>query len=49
VAAALAEAESRGLQPIDSAPRRGARGTLVGMVDPRREDGVLVQYVQEVT
>jgi len=47
VAAALAEAPGRGLQLIDSAPRPGARGTLVGMVDPKREDGVLVQYVQE--
>ena len=47
VAAALAEAEGRGFKPIDSTPRPGARGTLVAMVDPKREDGVLVQYVQE--
>jgi methylmalonyl-CoA/ethylmalonyl-CoA epimerase len=47
VADALAEAEGHGFQPIDSTPRPGARGTLVAMVDPRREDGVLVQYVQE--
>jgi len=47
VAAALAEAEGLGFEPIDSAPRPGARGTLVAMVDPKREDGVLVQYVQE--
>jgi methylmalonyl-CoA/ethylmalonyl-CoA epimerase len=47
VAAALAEAANHGFQPIDSAPRQGARGTLVAMVDPKREDGVLVQYVQE--
>jgi methylmalonyl-CoA/ethylmalonyl-CoA epimerase len=47
VAAALAAAPGHGLQPIDSVPRPGARGTLVGMVDPKREDGVLVQYVQE--
>lgn len=47
VAAALAEAPQHGLVPIDKAPRLGARNTLVGMVDPKREDGVLVQYVQE--
>jgi methylmalonyl-CoA/ethylmalonyl-CoA epimerase len=47
VAAALAEAPGHGLEPVDSAPRPGARGTLVGMVDPKREDGVLIQYVQE--
>jgi methylmalonyl-CoA/ethylmalonyl-CoA epimerase len=47
VAAALAEAAGHGFEPIDSAPRPGARGTLVAMVDPKREDGVLVQYVQE--
>ena len=47
VAAALAEAASHGFEPIDSAPRPGARGTQVAMVDPKREDGVLVQYVQE--
>jgi methylmalonyl-CoA epimerase len=47
VAAALAAAPGHGLQPIDTIPRPGARGTLVGMVDPKREDGVLIQYVQE--
>jgi methylmalonyl-CoA/ethylmalonyl-CoA epimerase len=47
VAAALAEAAGYGFEPVDSAPRPGARGTLVAMVDPKREDGVLVQYVQE--
>jgi methylmalonyl-CoA epimerase len=47
VTAALAAAPALGLQLIDSVPRPGARGTLVGMVDPKREDGVLVQYVQE--
>jgi methylmalonyl-CoA epimerase len=47
VAAELAAAPGLGLQLIDTVPRPGARGTLVGMVDPKREDGVLVQYVQE--
>jgi methylmalonyl-CoA epimerase len=46
VAAALEEAPSHGFRLIDKAPRPGARGTLVGVVDPQREDGVLVQYVQ---
>jgi methylmalonyl-CoA epimerase len=47
VAVALAEAERHGLRLIDRAPRQGARGTLVGFVDPQRADGVLIQYVQE--
>ena len=48
VAAALDEAGSHGLVAIDKAPRPGARGTLVGFVDPQRADGVLIQYVQEL-
>ncbi len=47
VAAALDEAGGNGFVLIDKAPRPGARGTLVGFVDPRRADGVLIQYVQE--
>jgi methylmalonyl-CoA/ethylmalonyl-CoA epimerase len=47
VAVALAEASGRGFRLIDRAPRPGARGTVVGAVDPQREDGVLIQYVQE--
>ena len=46
VAAALAEAPSHGFRLIDKVPRPGARGTTIGVVDPQREDGVLVQYVQ---
>ena len=46
VAAALAEAQKLGFKLVDKAPRRGSRGTTVGVVDPQREDGVLVQYVQ---
>jgi methylmalonyl-CoA epimerase len=46
VAAALAEAPSHGFALVDTAPRPGARGTTVGVVDPQREDGILVQYVQ---
>jgi len=46
VAAALAEAPGHGFLLIDKVPRAGARGTTIGVVDPQREDGVLVQYVQ---
>ena len=46
VAAALAEAEGHGFVLIDKVPRAGARDSTIGMVDPQREDGVLVQYVQ---
>jgi methylmalonyl-CoA/ethylmalonyl-CoA epimerase len=46
VAVALAEAPSHGFKLVDNAPRPGARGTTIAIVDPQREDGVLVQYVQ---
>ena len=46
VAKALAEAPGHGFRLVDRVPRPGARGTKVGVVDPQREDGVLVQYVQ---
>jgi methylmalonyl-CoA/ethylmalonyl-CoA epimerase len=46
VVAALAEAPSHGFRLIDKVPRPGARGSIVAVVDPQREDGVLVQYVQ---
>jgi methylmalonyl-CoA epimerase len=46
VAAALAEAPGHGFVLIDKVPRAGARGTTIGVVDPQREDGVLVQYVE---
>ncbi len=47
VATALEEAKGLGFVPIDSTPHRGSRGTVVGLVDPLRADGVLIQYVQE--
>ena len=47
VAAALAEAQTHGLRAVDAKPHQGARGTIVGFVDPQRPDGVLIQYVQE--
>jgi methylmalonyl-CoA/ethylmalonyl-CoA epimerase len=48
VAAALDDAASQGFVLHDKAPRPGARGTLIGFVDPHRADGVLIQYVQEL-
>ena len=47
VAAALADALNHGFKLVDAAPRPGSRGTLIAVVDPRRADGVLVQYVQD--
>jgi methylmalonyl-CoA/ethylmalonyl-CoA epimerase len=44
---ALLDCPARGLLPIDTAPRPGARGTLVGFADPRREGGILIQFVEE--
>jgi methylmalonyl-CoA epimerase len=46
VATALAQAAGNGFRLVDKIPRPGARGTTIGVVDPQREDGVLVQYVQ---
>ena len=48
VAAALDDAESHGFVLLDKIPRSGARGTLIGYVDPHRADGVLIQYVQDL-
>jgi methylmalonyl-CoA/ethylmalonyl-CoA epimerase len=47
VATALAEAKRQGFVPIDNVPHRGSRGTVVGLVDPQRADGILIQYVQD--
>lgn len=44
---ALTDCPARGLHPIDAVPRPGARGTLVGFADPRREGGILIQFVEE--
>lgn len=46
VVAALAEAQRRGLRLVDHVPRPGARGTMIGFVDPEREDGVFVEFVE---
>jgi len=47
VAAALDDANARGFRLLDTGPRPGARHTLIAFVDPRRADGVLIQFVQE--
>lgn len=46
VAGQLLVAQQRGLRLVDVAPRPGARGTSIGFVDPGRQDGILVEYVQ---
>lgn len=46
VSRALDEARAKGLRVLDTKPRPGARGTMIGFVDPRREDHVLVEYVE---
>lgn len=47
VAAALEDANARGFRLLDPGPKPGARQTLIGYVDPKRADGVLIQFVQE--
>jgi methylmalonyl-CoA epimerase len=47
VAAALDDANARGFRLLDTGPKPGARQTLIAFVDPRRADGVLIQFVQE--
>lgn len=47
VSAALDEANARGFRLLDVRPRPGARRTLIAFVDPKRADGVLIQFVQE--
>jgi methylmalonyl-CoA/ethylmalonyl-CoA epimerase len=46
VAMALARLREQGIQPIDEAPRRGSRNTLIAFVHPRDMSGVLVELVQ---
>jgi len=47
VAAALAAAQSRGLQPIDTAPRPGSHGTTIAFLHPKSTGGVLMELVQD--
>ena len=46
-AAALAQAAAEGLRLIDTTPRRGSRGTLIGFVHPKGNLGALVEFVEE--
>ncbi len=43
---ALDRLRSEGVRPIDDAPRRGSRGTLIAFVHPKDMEGVLVELVQ---
>ncbi len=47
VAAALDDASARGFRLLDTGPKPGARQTLIAFGDPKRGDGVLIQFVQE--
>ncbi len=47
VAAAIDDASARGFRLLDTGPKAGARRTLIAYVDPKRVDGVLIQFVQE--
>ena len=49
VVAALGDAAARGLDLIDRVPRPGARGTMIGFVNPHWPDGTLVEFVQDPT
>ena len=46
-AAALTQAANEGLRLIDTVPRPGSRGTLIGFVHPKGNLGALVELVQE--
>ena len=46
IAAALAEARSRGIQLIDEVPRPGLHNTLVAFLHPKSTLGVLIELVQ---
>ena len=47
VTEALAEAVAAGQRPVDAAPRRGSRGTLVAFIHPVANHGVLVELVED--
>ncbi|MEO6951338.1 MAG: VOC family protein [Polyangia bacterium] len=47
LAAALKELEAAGVPLIDTVPRKGARGHLVGFLHPKATDGVLIELVQD--
>ncbi len=43
---ALARFRDRGLQPVDEAPRPGARGHRVAFLHPKSTGGVLIELVE---
>jgi len=44
---ALAECESKGVQLIDKAPRKGAEGLNIAFLHPKSTAGVLTEFCQE--
>ena len=46
VATALAEAKAAGLELIDTEPRMGMHGSLIGFVHPKSVGGVLTEFVE---
>jgi len=47
VAHALAECESKGVQLIDKAPRKGAEGLRIAFLHPKSTAGVLTEFCEE--
>lgn len=47
VANALSEAESKGIQLIDKAPRKGAENLNIAFLHPKSTQGVLTELCQE--
>ena len=47
VANALAECESKGIQLIDKAPRKGAEGLNIAFLHPKSTAGVLTEFCEE--
>jgi len=43
---ALAEAEKKGIQLVDKAPRKGAEGLEIAFLHPRSTHGVLTEFCQ---
>ena len=46
IAAALRQLEADGIELIDTTPRTGGHGLLIGFVHPRACSGVLTEFVQ---
>lgn len=44
VATALGQAEEKGIQLIDKAPRKGAEGLQIGFLHPKSTKGVLTEF-----